>query len=299
MSTNTQRTLLTEEQEQHLENHIINCTLRGFPKTIRDIQRDAMHILKKFPSSHIYKLKDGVPGRRWVAGFMKRHPKLRSLKLEANSKSKPKVDSKNVPDDSTSKSLKTHYDVPLPNNLNQELQEGIIEDSDSTQFNESDNESGPRLPNIIQEFNSNLLNSDNLESGNEKEGQLISETSNERTEDSTDDFNTNESLIHFEYDDVTEHPGFEQAANKYAFDKIQKIVGPQLNKMLYNHDFQEYNANDFALKKIYLTFKPSETPFAVLETPNKDRMIVSSQNAHSSLQSPNVDQEIKVEQMQI
>lgn len=92
----THRTLLTKQQEQKLEDHVINCALRGFPKTIRDIQRDAMHILKAFPSSHIYKLKDGVPGRRWARGFMKRHPKLSSRKCEAISKANSKVCTENL-----------------------------------------------------------------------------------------------------------------------------------------------------------------------------------------------------------
>lgn len=609
-SKTTSRTLLTEDQENYLEDHIINCALRGFPKTLKDIKRDAMQILKAFPSAsaHINQSKDGTPGRHWIEGFLKRHPKLSSRKCEAISKANSKVCSENLESWHTYifdylksmnlehvlkdpsiiansdesgiplsekdskrvglKSLKTRYNIQLGNNkenlsvlftgladgtllkpfvvfkgerlspqlisqipdtidyaitksgwmehdaflefikesfvpqmkklkrnppyllfidghrshvsieissvceglgvilitlypnathiiqpldvslfrpfkikwqdqlhackvenpyfnmtkfnfanifsqflerndFSESIRNGFrkcglypynfnsidlsrivaLPSSNLSEINKTHFVFGPEPayydkpiqsilnsstdscletiantrgnvsspveslvnvlsrtplsapgpsfeiydesldPLITQSVSSNACNvemfSDNAQSNpwsslnhifdnttvhNSQANSIVNEDRIDNYVELT--YENTDSGYSTHHDDVTKHPNFEQAARDYAFATVQKVVGPHLNKLLSNHQFQEYSANDYALKKIYLTFKPPETCEDILispppvfgtvnQTPNMDRVIVSSQKARDSLISPTPAQLKKAEEMQM
>jgi len=83
--TDTRR-YLSSEQEICLKNHIINCALRGFPRTNHDILNDAYNIAIAFNDSKAKK-----PGRVWLKGFMRRNPELSSRKSEFVNKAHSQV----------------------------------------------------------------------------------------------------------------------------------------------------------------------------------------------------------------
>lgn len=186
-----------------------------------------------------------------------------------------------------------------------------IDQSSSSQMNPSNNsyENNYPDPNIsLNQFRSSSVSSFIELNFNENERALS--RSSYQTQNfsslSTNPFEptSNNSQIKFEGQE------FEEAAKAFAFKKIEKALGPHLNHLLDTHQFPHFNANDYALKKIYYEFKPPDRCEDILMEPppifsntaenplNFDRTIISSENARTSLNTPTPAQVKKAKDIQ-
>lgn len=186
-----------------------------------------------------------------------------------------------------------------------------IDQPSSSKMNPSNNsyENNNRAPNIsLNQFRSSSVSSFNELNFNENE-RALSKSSYQTQNFSSLPTNpleptSNNSQITFEGQE------FEEAAKAFAFKKIEQALGPHLNHLLDTHQFPHFNANDYALKKIYYEFKPPDRCEDILMEPppifsntaenplNFDRTIISSENARTSLNTPTPAQVKKAKEIQ-
>ncbi len=74
-------TILTEEEEKHLENWIFHLSDSGFAITPDQLLDSVQHLVKELKRETPFT--DGRPGRKWYKAYMKRHPEV-TKKLSRN-----------------------------------------------------------------------------------------------------------------------------------------------------------------------------------------------------------------------
>lgn len=88
--------ILTKEEEQYIVSYIIQRGQQAFPMTIQDLQLLAGRIIEKNPRKLNCVLKNGIPGRMFINGFLKRNPQISLRKCEGIPKSSAKVSLESV-----------------------------------------------------------------------------------------------------------------------------------------------------------------------------------------------------------
>lgn len=66
--------VLTDQEEEQLEQFILNCHKKGFPTRDEDIKWSVKKFLDQNPRNNPFK--DNLPGKGWMLAFLRRHPNI-------------------------------------------------------------------------------------------------------------------------------------------------------------------------------------------------------------------------------